>query len=148
MSQVNLIKTAGSTTLSPVLSWLTAVAAVAFVAGLTDARSQPAEGRDPCLDSKTELDLRTCRREALKASQARLDRRVEALRSAYSRDEPVKARLLEQSQEAWTRYRDAQCRLLTADSASGTAAEMYLATCLTTLNDQRSGDLSRIAAMP
>ena len=132
---------------SVTIRWMGA-AVILCATGLSDARSQSAVGTDPCLDSKTDQDLRTCRRNALNASQAQLDRTVEALHSTLQKDQPVKTRLLEEAQESWTRFRDAECRLVTVDSASGTAADLYIASCLTELNGQRSRDLDRMGTLP
>lgn len=129
-------------------SLIVATIAVGCLAALPDGRAQVPGEPDPCLGSKTEAELAGCRDVSRTRSRSRLDRVFAALASSYAKDEPAKKRLLQDSQAAWMLYRDAQCRLVTADNASGSAAGVYIDACLTRLNDQRADDLDRLAGSP
>jgi uncharacterized protein YecT (DUF1311 family) len=106
------------------------------------------DGLDPCVDAATEAELLTCRRQRFADSENEVDGLYQELRKSYSKDEPKLLALLEEAQAAWHTYRDAQCRVDTYYSVSGSAYEVYWLDCLEKSNRARAQQLEWLLDSP
>jgi uncharacterized protein YecT (DUF1311 family) len=101
---------------------------------------------DPCAGRATDEAMWTCRREQLDKSEAELTAIVRELNASYDGDE--RTPLLKAAHDAWLPFRDAECKLLTIDSASGTMFDLYWMSCLTGKNLQRIAQMRWLAEHP
>jgi uncharacterized protein YecT (DUF1311 family) len=118
----------------------------AFAAGQAPAQESGSPQPDPCARQATDEAMWTCRHEQLDKSEADLAAIVGKLNASYDGDErtgPLKA-----AQDAWLSFRDAECKLLTIDSASGTMFDLYWMSCLTKQNVQRIAQMRWLADHP
>jgi uncharacterized protein YecT (DUF1311 family) len=119
----------------------------AFAAGRGTAQeSGKTPQPDPCAGSATDEAMRTCRREQLDKSEADLAAIVDKLNASYDGDERTAP--LQAAHDAWLRFRDAECKLLTIDSASGPMFDLYWMSCLTKQNVQRIAQMRSLAENP
>ena len=81
-------------------------------------------------------------------SELRLAAILHKLRSSFAEDEPKRASLLDAANQAWRSFRDAECGVLTFESSSGSAFQVYWLACLVEQNARRLEDLERLAALP
>ena len=91
--------------------------------------------------------MRTCRQEQLDKSEADLKAIVGKLIAGYG-DDPERVGALKAANEAWLPFRDAECELLTIDSASGTMFDVYLTVCLTEQNIKRIAQMQWLVDHP
>ncbi len=103
--------------------------------------------RDPCAGSSTEVVLLACRRKENKDTEVALARLTEKLDKNYA-SEPERANAFSVAGQKWGDFRDAECKLLTYESRSGTAAEVYWLDCLTRLGRERIDSLKKLAENP
>ena len=107
-----------------------------------------AAAADRCAGSADEAALLTCRQARFDDASRRLEQAIEKLHRRYQDDEPARSILLSASQQAWRSHLQAECRFRTFESATGSAYQAYLLTCLTELSKQRLQDLDRVLAQP
>ena len=118
----------------------------AFAAGQAPAQESGTPQPDPCAGRATDEAMWTCRHEQLDKSEADLTAIVGELNASYDADErtgPLKA-----AHDAWLRFRDAECKLLTIDSASGTMFDLYWTRCLTEQNVKRITQMQWLVEHP
>jgi len=108
----------------------------------------PTDGLDPCANAATEAEMLRCRQQAFADSESAVDGFYQQLISNNAKDEPDLLALLQQAQAAWRDYRDAQCRVDTYYSASGSAYETYWLDCLEKANGARAHQLERLLESP
>ena len=125
-----------------------AAAAWAACALLGAAGAVGAAAADRCAGSANEAALLTCRQARFDDASRRLEQAIDKLHRRYQDDEPARWTLLSASQQAWRSHLQAECRFRTFESASGSASQAYLLTCLTELSEQRLQDLDRVLAQP
>ena len=101
----------------------------------------PTDGVRPCADAATEAEMLRCRQQAFADSEGEVDGFYQQLMKSYEKDEPGLHALLQQAQAAWRDYRDAQCRVDTYYSLSGSAYETYWLECLEKANGARAKQL-------
>ena len=106
------------------------------------------DGPDPCANSATEADMLRCRHQEFADSESEVDGLYQQLMNSYAKDEPGLHPLLQQAQAAWRDYRDAQCRVDTYYSASGSAYEIYWLECLEKANGARALQLEWLIESP
>lgn len=124
---------------------------LAFAATFTMAHgcaAAPAEATEPCADAATESELLDCRRKEKVVAEETMQLVLDELLESYRKDEPALRGLLVTAQAEWLEYRDAECRVRTYYSASGTAHELYWLSCITALDRARTADLERLKANP
>lgn len=108
----------------------------------------PKVAKDPCANAADEAALLGCRQQENRTSEAALRELADRLTKSYTQDEPARAKVLSTAQGKWRDYRDAECKLRTYDSSSGSAHEVYWLSCLTTLNQERLAALRKLADNP
>jgi uncharacterized protein YecT (DUF1311 family) len=119
----------------------------AFVASPAAAQeSGDSPQADPCAGRSTDEAMWTCRHEQLDKSEAELTAIVRQLNASYDGDE--RTAVLKAAQAAWLPFRDAECKLLTIDSASGTMFDLYWMSCLTEKNVQRTAQMRWLLEHP
>ena len=101
---------------------------------------------DQCAGSATDQAMWTCRHEQLDKSEAELAAIVADLNASYDGDE--RAAPLKAANDAWLAFRDAECKLLTIDSASGTMFDLYWTRCLTEQNVKRIAQMQWLVDHP
>ena len=101
---------------------------------------------DPCAGRATDEAMWTCRHEQLDKSEAELTAIVGELTASYEGDERTGP--LKEAHDAWLRFRDAECKLLTIDSASGTMFDLYWTSCLTEQNVKRIAQMRWLVDRP
>jgi uncharacterized protein YecT (DUF1311 family) len=101
---------------------------------------------DPCAGSANDEAMWNCRREQLDKSEADLKAIVGELNASYDGDQ--RADPLQAAQDAWLRFRDAECKLLTIDSAAGTMFDLYWMSCLTEQNVKRIAQMQWLVEHP
>ena len=117
------------------------------VFGCLSAEAAQSE-KDGCAGSKTENTLLTCRQKQFANSEAALKSVLASLKSNYEAEEPELAKLLADAQAKWQLYRDAECLVVTFESSSGTAYEVYKLDCLNKLNLKRLADMKALQSAP
>jgi uncharacterized protein YecT (DUF1311 family) len=103
---------------------------------------------DPCSGSADDAAMRSCRAEQLARSSESLTLALSQLRDSLAGSDEPKLKFLNEAQEAWDVFHEAECRLLTADSASGTAFDMYWSACLTSMNRKRLAEIETLISEP
>ena len=100
-----------------------------------------------CGSSPNESTLMACH----KAQVGREDRQIATLVKKLGQmadGEPAMKRLITASQAAWLKYRDAECKMRTFESSTGSAAQVYLHACFEDINAQRIRDLEERTRNP
>jgi uncharacterized protein YecT (DUF1311 family) len=115
--------------------------AVIITFGLATHAVAAPEPDDPCRNAANDQEMRACRQAQLAESERHLSETFARLHKAQISDEPKLAELLTAAQAAWRSYRDVECQVRTYDSASGTAYDLYLNSCLQELNRERADRL-------
>ena len=103
---------------------------------------------DQCAGSANETDLLRCRQDQVNSVDSRVRQVLDKLRERYQDDEPRRWKLLATSQEMWRAFLQAECSFRTYESASGSAHQIYLLSCLADLTERRLQDLNAIVANP
>lgn len=103
---------------------------------------------DPCAGSADDAAMRSCRAEELTRSSDSLNAALNQLRESLAGSDEAKLKFLNEAQDAWTVFHEAECRLLTADSASGTAFDMYWSACLTSFTKKRLAEIEILISEP
>jgi uncharacterized protein YecT (DUF1311 family) len=107
--------------------------------------AQPRQA-DTCAASANEAALLACRTKATAAQMRSIDQ-ANARLIKRAADEPALQAALRASHQAWLRHRDAECRVETWESSSGSAAATHLLYCQQMRNAARLADLgARISA--
>ena len=123
------------------------VSLAAFPASLAAADETTGSAQaDPCAGSANDEAMWNCRREQLDKSEADLKAIVGELNASYDGDE--RADPLQAAQDAWLRFRDDECKLLTIDSAAGTMFDLYWMSCLTEQNVKRIAQMQWLVEHP
>jgi len=123
------------------------VSLAAFPASLAAADETTGSAQaDPCAGRTTDEAMWNCRHEQLDKSEADLKAIVGELNASYEGDERTGP--LQAAHDAWLRFRDAECKLLTIDSASGTMFDLYWMSCLTEQNVKRIAQMQWLVEHP
>lgn len=126
-----------------------ACAMLAFMPSLhAAAPAKPAGRADACAGTANEAALLACRTRLQDQSMAAQQRLIDQLRKRLQADEPERLQLLLAAQTAFVQYRDAECRVRTFESRSGSAFQAYWLACLTDLNRLRAADLQALVDNP
>jgi uncharacterized protein YecT (DUF1311 family) len=103
---------------------------------------------DSCSGSANEESLLGCRQGENARSEKRLGQLFDKLDKGYRKDEPALAPLFDEAQRKWRDYRDAECKVRTYYSSTGSAYEIYRLDCLTRMNAERILLLQQQEASP
>jgi uncharacterized protein YecT (DUF1311 family) len=98
-----------------------------------------ASAADKCVDAVDQVTMNACADGAFKQSDKKLNELYRQIETRLKDDANTK-RLLVQAQQAWIRFRDAECSFQTSASAGGTVAPMLVSMCLDGLTQSRVKD--------
>jgi uncharacterized protein YecT (DUF1311 family) len=125
-----------------------AVAGVLFAfSACADAVAVGGGTADPCLSARDETELLACRTKVT-AVQTREINAANAILLKRASDEPRLVAALRVSHQAWLRYRDAECRVETWESSTGSAAPAHLLYCQEKRNRARLAELRERVQSP
>jgi len=100
-----------------------------------------------CKDPQTEIDMNICASRAFKGADVRMTRQYNLIAARMKKMDAGEAgyfgALLE-SQRAWLKYREAQCRFEGYTTHGGTAESLNVDACRIDLTDKRTKDLKSL----
>ena len=120
------------------------VTTILLIAAVTAGSAQQQKGPkapphdDPCAAATTQTDMNECAAKAVKKADATLDKAYAALLRDLDEDH---APILQKSQKAWEKYRDAECSLQSSQFLGGSAQAQLYADCLSALAAERTAAL-------
>lgn len=118
-------------------------------AAVVPASASPGQKQDDaCARSATEPELLGCRANRFKDSEAALAKLQARLRAAAVKDYPATLKAVDAANAHWQPYRDAECTVLTRDSAGGSAYRSYLLACQDQMNRRRIDWLQQLIDNP
>jgi len=121
----------------------------ALLGAMLPACANPGNTRgDDCRASVSESALLTCRENRFKASELALSHLLAEIRASASRDYPNSLKSVDAAVANWAPYRDAECAVLTRDSAGGRAYKSYLLACQEQMNRKRIDILQALIDNP
>jgi uncharacterized protein YecT (DUF1311 family) len=94
---------------------------------------------DKCADAVDQVTMNACAVAAFKQSDKKLNELYRQIETRLKDDASTK-RLLVQTQQAWVKFRDAECSFQTSASAGGTIAPMHVSMCMDGLTQSRVKD--------
>jgi uncharacterized protein YecT (DUF1311 family) len=94
---------------------------------------------DKCADATDQATMNACADAAFKQSDKTLNALYRQIEARLKDDANTK-KLLVQAQQAWVKFRDAECSFRTSASAGGTVAPMLISICLDGLTQSRVQD--------
>lgn len=94
---------------------------------------------DKCADAVDQATMSACANAAFKQSDKKLNALYQQIEARLKDDADTKKRLV-QAQQAWVKFRDAECSFQTSASAGGTVAPMLISMCLDGLTQSRVKD--------
>lgn len=106
-------------------------------AGVSTSAQKPKK-TDPCADPQTQVEMTQCAANAYKAADAVLNQIYKQMVAKL--DEEEKAQLKE-AQNAWLKYRDANCDFVADQYKGGTMRPMIYAGCLEDVTKKRTTEL-------
>lgn len=106
--------------------------------GSVSTRAQKPKKPDPCAEPQTQVEMNQCAVNAYKAADAELNQVYKQLVAKL--DDEEKAQLKE-AQNAWIKYRDANCDFVADQYKGGTMRPMIYAGCLQDVTKKRTTEL-------
>ena len=92
----------------------------------------------PCEDAQTQTDMNICWGNEYKKADAALNQTYQKLAAMLNDDEKVQ---LKTAENAWLKYRDANCDFVADQYKGGTMRPMIAAICLTDVTNNRTAEL-------
>jgi uncharacterized protein YecT (DUF1311 family) len=111
--------------------------AILLVAGISVA-GQKRKPPDPCANPQTQAEMTQCAGKAYKAADAVLNQVYPKLVAMLDDEEKAQ---LKTAQEAWLKYRDANCEFVADQFKGGTMRPMMYALCLEDVTKKRTSEL-------
>jgi uncharacterized protein YecT (DUF1311 family) len=105
----------------------------------TNAVAQNPQTPDPCDNAETTVEMRDCAGKEYKAADAELNTVYKQLMASLS-DHPYEA-ALKTAQQAWLKYRDANCEFEAFDNRGGTIYPVVYNSCLAVMTRARTKEL-------
>src|SRR5713101_2138084 len=117
---------------------LSFVALIIFAAasGLVQAQKT----KDPCADAQTTAEMRDCVGREYKQADDELNRVYRKLMAKIGNDEGRKT-ALKTAQQAWIKYRDANCEFASYLNRGGTIEPVIRYNCMTSMTVSRTKEL-------
>jgi uncharacterized protein YecT (DUF1311 family) len=122
------------------LAFSTAIALCLLMGSVDPAQNR--KSQDPCADPQTTAEMRDCAGKEYKQADAELNRVYKQLMSKLD-DEGHKA-ALKNAQQAWIRYRDANCEYEAYLNQGGTIYPVIYTGCLTRMTRARTTELQEL----
>ncbi len=113
--------------------------------------SAASAGKDndfPCKNYTTAYDIGKCYQDIVDVRKKEMNTVFEKLHKNYKDDDPNQALSLDESQRAWVKFKDANCRMETWDSRMGTGFGEYWNRCEIDMIESREKELRRWLDMP
>jgi uncharacterized protein YecT (DUF1311 family) len=117
------------------LSFITVIVITAL-SGL----AEPQKTRDPCANAQTTAEMRDCAGRESKQADDELNRVYRQLMAKFGNDEGHKT-ALKTAQQAWIKYRDANCDFASYLNRGGTIEPVVRYNCLTSMTVSRMKEL-------
>jgi uncharacterized protein YecT (DUF1311 family) len=108
----------------------------------TNAAAQNQQTHDPCKDAQTTVEMRDCAGKEYKKADAELNSVYKQLMSKLT-DEGHKASL-KTAQQAWLKYRDANCEFEAYLNRGGTIYPVVYTGCLSAMTTARTKELREL----
>ena len=108
----------------------------------TNAAAQNHHSQNPCDNAQTTVEMRDCAGKEYKKADAELNSVYKQLMSKLT-DEGHKA-LLKTAQQAWIKYRDANCEFEAYLNRGGTIYPLVYTGCLSTMTTARTKELREL----
>lgn len=105
----------------------------------SNAAAQDTQPLDPCKDAQTTVEMHECAGKEYKQADAELNAIYKQLMSSLS-DKEHQA-FLKSAQQAWLKYRDANCEFDAFENRRGTIYPVVYTSCLTTMTRARTKEL-------
>ncbi|MBX6317064.1 lysozyme inhibitor LprI family protein [Pigmentiphaga sp.] len=96
---------------------------------LSMALAAPAGAQSDCSNQASQAGMNACAEQALKQSDAELNKTYRAILARLKDDKPLAQRLVS-AQRAWIAYRDAECQFSSSLAEGGSSYSMVRAMCL------------------
>lgn len=106
-----------------------------FMAGPTNAQGK----KDPCANAQTQMELNDCQAREYKKADGALNAVYKQLMAKI--DDEGERGALKTAQQAWIKYRDANCEFESYLNKGGTMYSMVYDGCLTALTEERTRHL-------
>jgi uncharacterized protein YecT (DUF1311 family) len=102
--------------------------------------SAPAQKQKPkpCEDAQTQTDMNICWGNEYKKADAKLNQTYQQLAAMLDADEKVQ---LKNAENAWIKYRDANCEFVADQYKGGSIRPMIAAICLADVTNSRATEL-------
>ncbi len=94
-----------------------------------------------CDNAQTQTEINDCAGQMYEAADADLNDTYKQVMDHLGDNEKAKD-LLKTAQQAWIKFRDAECTFRSSDSEGGTIHATILAGCLTDMTEERTADLA------
>src|SRR4051812_34019583 len=116
---------------------LTAMLIAAVTIGAAQQKRAPKAppAKDACANPSTQTDFIRCSEKALDKADAALTRTYAALLTDLDADHKP---ILEKSQQAWAKFREAECALQSSESLGGSAQAQLYDECKAAMADERA----------
>jgi len=105
----------------------------------SNAVAQNPQTPDPCADAQTTVEMRDCAGKEYKQADAELNAVYKQLMSTLS--DKAEQAALKSAQQAWLKYRDANCEFDAFENRGGTIYPVVYTSCLTAMTRARTKEL-------
>ncbi|HVG34914.1 MAG TPA: lysozyme inhibitor LprI family protein [Pyrinomonadaceae bacterium] len=101
--------------------------------------AQNPQTTDPCADAQTTVEMRDCAGKEYKQADAELNAVYKRLMATLS--DKAEQASLKSAQQAWLKYRDANCEFDAFENRGGTIYPVVYTSCLTAMTRARTKEL-------
>jgi uncharacterized protein YecT (DUF1311 family) len=109
-----------------------------FLLAVGSASAQGTKKPAPCSKAETQAEMNICAANEYKAADAALNRVYQQLVAKLEAEEKVQ---LKEAQNAWIKYRDANCEFVADQYKGGSIRPMILGLCLADVTSRRTTEL-------
>jgi uncharacterized protein YecT (DUF1311 family) len=109
-----------------------------FLVALNVVAQNP-QTTDPCADAQTTVEMRDCAGKEYKQADAELNAVYKRLMATLS--DKAEQASLKSAQQAWLKYRDANCEFDAFENRGGTIYPVVYTSCLTAMTRARTKEL-------
>jgi uncharacterized protein YecT (DUF1311 family) len=105
---------------------------------LVSAHGQEPKKNEPCADAQSQADMNICWGKEYKAADATLN---QVYRQLFAKLDDEQKAQLKNAQNAWLKYRDANCEFVADQYKGGSMRPMIAAICLADVTHNRTTEL-------
>jgi uncharacterized protein YecT (DUF1311 family) len=106
---------------------------------LTSLHPQKRAAQDPCANAQTTAEMRDCAGQEYQKADAALNKGYRELMAKL--DDDGQKSVLKAAQQAWIKYRDANCEFAAYQNRGGTIYPVVYTGCLTSMTTARTKEL-------